>query len=123
MSELQHTPGPWSVQVYESLEDAHDDGGFDWADKWDSDRLGRPACVWQGTPAEGCTGLPGCVETTEGNARLIAAAPDLLAACGLMLAILEQEYGVACKNGYFPAVLPALEHGRAALAKAKGDTA
>jgi hypothetical protein len=54
-------------------------------------------------------------ETTEANARLIAAAPDLLKACEVMLAdLLEMENIVG--------VRASVVIGRAAIAKAKGGT-
>jgi hypothetical protein len=61
---LKHTPGPWT--------------------KGDTDYFyGGPAIMAQGSivAAVSYAGAPcGCSETTTANARLIAAAPDLLAA-------------------------------------------
>lgn len=84
MDKPSHTPGPWVVEVYDDIEQAMDACGFKWTfGEWDAERLGRPAAVWQ-LHGTGHTGLPGSIETTEANARLIAAAPDLLAACRML---------------------------------------
>jgi hypothetical protein len=109
MSGLKHTPGPWIATSYDSIEDAHDNGAFRWCDDWPEER-GRPSEVWRGTTEGGATGLPGSVETTEANARLIAAAPDLLAAL---------EYIVAWNPSDWSAE-KARDLARAAIAKAKG---
>ena len=85
----KHTPGPWSLQLpdYESAEAARDE----WDDSPDDESLRRAAedaagalisaRNWQAfarvfTFVSGRRDLVG-----EANARLIAAAPELLAAC------------------------------------------
>lgn len=110
-----YTPGPWGVEVYASLEDAHANHAFRWANFW---RHGsRPACVWRETGA-GQTGLPGSVETTEANARLIAAAPEQHEALIEGRAVIA---GAINEYGSHPAWEHALKVIDAAIAKAKGE--
>lgn len=59
----------------------------------------------------------------KANANLIAAAPDLLAACKAMYAELRREYGHCVANGYWPDMKPKLEAWAAAIAKAEGGAA
>jgi hypothetical protein len=73
-----HTNKRWMVEVYSDLAEAKELSGFEWADSWPFQSL--PASVWEVSKSGGMCGLPGSVETTEANARLIAAAPDLLEA-------------------------------------------
>ena len=100
----QHTPGPWVAEVFESLDDAKETSGFEWISRWRWDS--PPAAVWR-QEGGGIAGLPGCIETTAANARLIAAAPDLLEALERVVAIADRdttEFNTA----------------KAAIAKAKG---
>lgn len=69
----QHTPGPWQVDRYGHVTPANGDGSSIAA-----------VTLWDGaanTPAE--------LAESQANARLIAAAPDLLAVMGATLATLQ----------------------------------
>jgi hypothetical protein len=57
----------------------------------------------------------------EANARLIAAAPDLLEALEGAYRVLDADYGHGVDNGYWPTVAPLLSQIRAAIKKAKGQ--
>lgn len=75
------SPGPWCVQVFDTIGQAMD-YGFEWAEyEWDDKRCrGKPAMVWEGESLASSTGLPGSIEVGEHNADLIASAPTDLAA-------------------------------------------
>lgn len=104
MSDMKHTPGPWLYdgdafvyslnshdynRIYFQIQGGHDD---------DQKRITQ--------------------EELEASAMLAAAAPDMLAALELSLAVLEQLDGVRhLTNQEFPA----LDATRAAIAKAKGE--
>ena len=101
MSEPKHTPGPWVVDY--------------------SPKTGRPLGITapgdEGIPgAVGCVvrrngiGLPGS-ETAQANARLIAAAPDLLRILGELCRYAE---------GANSKVDDLIDEARAAIAKAEG---
>jgi len=100
MSEVKHTPGPWFAvrnSCYWEVNPAREVGDYD-----------TPFTV-----ADCCASDPG--DTTglqEANARLIAAAPDLLAALEGLLAILDA--GALYETQSVAA--------RAAIAKATGAT-
>ena len=51
---------------------------------------------------------------------LNTAAPDLLAACKQLLALVEETYR-GTEQGYWPSVKPIIEAGRAAIAKAEKE--
>lgn len=73
-----HTPGPWTVLEFaDAHEAAAKDGGWEWATGF-APLLEPVGSVWQ-VYENGITGLPGNIETTLPNARLIADAPALLA--------------------------------------------
>lgn len=112
----EHTPGPWIVEYHENITRAHAEGSHLWTNHWRPE-FGRPASVWQAI-GEGWTGLPGKIETTEANARLIAAAPDLLEAAEMLDAVLSRGWMSDGSNDLLPG------HGalKAAIAKAKGET-
>lgn len=90
------------------------------------------ACVWKDA-GTGLTGLPGCIETTAANARLIAAAPELyeaLVACADSLeAELQARYPVEAEgHSPYPAMkrrydrdMEEVSKARVALAKARGE--
>ena len=92
---MKHTPGPWN---YQEESDAYTHIVRD------SD--GKYVC--------------GCSQHTSGdaeaNARLIAAAPELLAACKLIAAYVANG-DADCRSNTFMA---ALQQGNAAIAKAEG---
>lgn len=87
----QHTPGPWMMLGREVLGPAFD-GTY------------RSICdrVRGGSP-----------EQADSNVRLIAAAPELLAACAALVGVIDRKPDREC-----PAA--ALEIARAAIAKAEG---
>lgn len=62
----KHTPGPWRVEIDDSPDAA-------WAWQW-------PTIVSDEYEVVGTEGIYGDLETDMANARLIAAAPDLLEA-------------------------------------------
>ena len=92
----KHTPGPWKANLYL--------GGAYAINRMapNGERLGRIAVV------------DGMIET-KANARLIAAAPDLLEAAKNLLAMTEGQT-------IFNYMEPQLEAVRAAIAKAGGGT-
>lgn len=97
----KHTPGPWRVEIDDSPDAA-------WAWQW-------PTIVSDEYEVVGTEGLYGDLETDMANARLIAAAPELLVALQLMVdRFLDTEgsYGVWENE--------AIEAARAAIAKATG---
>ena len=102
MSESKHTPGPWTV-------DWSDDGPLIYT----GDLL--IASVSGSTEHVEVQGLDG--ETTEANAWLIAAAPDLLAALERILARVET-LNLFAEHGEDAKVV---EQARAAIAKAQGQ--
>ena len=56
----------------------------------------------------------------DSDARLIAAAPDLLAALESAEAQLSIDYPGASREKYWPTIAPVIEQARAAIKKAKG---
>ena len=88
-----HTSGPW-----------HYNNGFIWSKRY--------RCI--------CEVYPNIEITNDdiSNARLIAAAPDLLAACEELL---RESIAIATERGYRPDMFDTIRNGRAAIAKAKGE--
>jgi hypothetical protein len=84
----KHTPGPWIVA---------------------RDMRGTGNMLVDGVVNAEGRGIANCGTNGEGNARLIAAAPDLLEALESLL------------NDQRDASLPALVRARAAIAKARGE--
>lgn len=106
MSEAKHTPGPWRVVEI--------DGGFapcriDGADGTRVVDYNDQHRIYDWNDDHGKTW-----KTLDADASLIAAAPDMLAACG---AILSCEAILAAGEGR---TSPALDMVRAAVAKAMG---
>ena len=103
----QHTPGPWQAEG--------DEGRF---------RLGKArfeASVYQlitdqrgGERLADVRAVQGGEDEAWANARLMAAAPDLLACCRAMLELHESGSWGAPPGEYLPAL-------RAAIAKATGE--
>ena len=96
--DLKHsfTPGPWKVEAYKFHLEIWPDPG---------NKLGCGTMIAQTHPWEPGTGK----DTDIANATLIAAAPELLAACKAMLAADDElDYPVVVKQA------------RAAIAKAEG---
>lgn len=83
------TPGPW--RWYKDTEDSHGEGEY-------SD-LGSPngtVLSYSVKTAHANVDFSACIEVSEANARLIAAAPDLLQACrALYHAMLSYKHGNA----------------------------
>lgn len=105
----KHTPGPWTVEEFPSVQAAQEQGWFEWAG--DKEEWGPVGLVWKRGERGGITGLPGSVETTLANARLIAAAPDLLDA-------LRDLVATACAVDDYEGVPEAVNRARAAIARA-----
>ena len=95
-----HTPGPWEVE----------------GDQIVTTDAGIPICS---TPLadEIAWGGPDLINEVEANARLIAAAPDLLATVKLLI-----ERACPHPDEMTPEEYAALESARAAIAKAEGGT-
>lgn len=98
MSGVKHTPGPWFGQA-----------GF--SDDVEITAESREGMVAICSMELGFTGRIGVEQ--EANARLIAAAPDLLEA----LAVLVTD----CSQIWSEAEFPALKQARAAIARARGE--
>lgn len=92
----KHTPGPWRAEIGDENEP--------WSHQW-------PRIVSDEYEVVGTEGLYGDFETDCANARLIAAAPELLAALKECVCALE-----TCGKDY-----RATELARAAIAKATGE--
>lgn len=95
MNESKHTPGPW----------------FHYDDRSSTE---RHEIVAMGKTVARVYCTNGCEAEDKANARLIAAAPDLLEACEAML---EEMQVWETEQGEHPAATLA----RAAIAKAKGE--
>ena len=119
----KHTPGPWAVR----------DDGMDYTCPIiDSPSVGKGyyASIATATqrdphPREG-GGIP--IATARANARLIAAAPDLLAALegvmnGCVYGEISQLPGEFCWKERSAPSIAALDQARAAIAKANGEGA
>ena len=104
-----HTPGPWIASVQRSKEGRH----LGWiveASEGRGGRIGWPSRAYADTNEE----APRDGKEQEANARLIAAAPDLLGAADYAAE------AIASVPAGFPVLDRALEHLRAAIAKAEG---
>ena len=105
MSESKHTPGPWFV-----FGNGHCVGG--------------PKGFIDGDPREQTAGVAMCGmrlrtdDEAEANARLIAAAPDLLAACEMLISDPSEEWS---QTAFDRRVGAARDLALAAVKKAKGD--
>ena len=106
----KHTPGPWFASPYE---------GF-----------GPMTTVRQGCPKTGMriastfeTTTPVHIERSEANARLIAAAPELLEAIQLILDQVDYTNGACSMAEMVGACLDArfIDQARNAIAKARGE--
>ena len=114
----QHTPGPWMTGDDKPMVNQHG---------------GRTRFVWDiltcdGRPVAAVSVATGVDAMTQGNARLIAAAPELLDACrravqamdGLL--VLSVETPNNDMHERFPWFSPWLYDMRTAIAKAEGGT-
>ena len=88
---MSHTPGPWTANGRFVFDESH----------------GAPIAMAQ------CASVS--MEDAEANARLMAAAPDLLAVCMALLAKAVPFDSVTADDGIIADM-------RAAVAKAKGET-
>ena len=102
----EHTQGPWEVRTVDSLFAVA--GPDDWIASIEVDELGHLADI------DGQN-----VATNKANARLIAAAPDLLAALEEVLPHLEDYFGK--EYGDDPPENDLLKRARAVIAKARGE--
>jgi len=104
---VKHTPGPWTARRMHT-------GGFDILDE-----RGRDVVTVYGGGVE--------TESREANARLIAAAPDLLEACQEFLPILERQLasvnpgGIADGSVAVQTATARIERLRASITRATGD--
>ena len=97
---MKHTPGPWrAVLTY-----VH------------SVREDRRTT----TSVADCGLTPSRAEEAQANARLIAAAPELLEACKELVAVSEQAPMMVARCG--PWLCRIVRNARAAIAKAEGTT-
>jgi len=104
-----HTPGPWVTKHRKG------DGAYCHTEVYSDLHGGIATCDW--TPENLGNGVTGTYR--EANARLIAAAPDLLAA--LQDAELQLEYmDLRSPSGTTPTILTRI---RTAIARAKGEDA
>lgn len=96
----KHTPGPWFCENGDNQWRVWDDEGW--------------ACI--------CDVHTGVEPDPSGatHARLIAAAPDLLAACQMFAE--AEDLARSSKWGGFGLYVDAMQLARAAIAKAKGET-
>ena len=104
---VKHTPGPWIIRTA-----SHGLPYQIWAP---GAFYGVPGRVGKSITRWGAISLPSSDEG-KANARLIAAAPDMLDALELALSVLAGE--LMTKS----ALIEALQKGRAAIAKATGAT-
>lgn len=72
--EANACPAPWVALFYDSIEEAHAGGEWEWCSG--ATLKGRPAEVYQET-SHGTTGLPGNVQVGENDAEFIVAARNL----------------------------------------------
>lgn len=132
MAEQKHTPGPWIFSEFckadgspiETVDDVADTVrqsaqrgtraqlfgvSLDDADAPDAEGRSTVVCYTGNGP------------NAHNNARLIAAAPDLLAALKEALSELATEYPIASRlAGNWPEMVPVFERINAAIAKAEG---
>lgn len=81
-----HTPGPWTV------EDIFEDGGLDIIIGYQIPDAGSPIPVAHICGVDEHGGPPKTKKEVAANARLIAAAPELLAACQQALLVVDEAY-------------------------------
>lgn len=75
---MSHTPGPWTIHddPPHTIGGEYDAGGY----RIDAHNIEQLAYVWRDTKRWGDNPTPFGAKEAEANARLIRAAPDLLAA-------------------------------------------
>lgn len=99
----EHTPGPWHLSLDRNGRDVYTDHGSPWLFGPD----GKPVIDFQQADYDS----EAWYKFKDADARLIAAAPDLLAACAAALAYSENGEGAGWRVA---------EMARAAIAKARG---
>ena len=106
MGNQGHTPGPWEAEYSDYGEEIWygGEGAGVWSIK------GPKECYLAGMGDESADEQ----ERAAANARLIAAAPDLLSAC-------EEIVALADDAGEVPVWVDAIDMARTAIAKARGD--
>jgi hypothetical protein len=110
MSAAKHTPGPWSADI---TSEGPYGGAFEvFAPNAGTGRWRRVICARNQHPE--------CAEEMAANARLIAAAPELLAACQ-MVVTLKRVGGML--PGVRELIDSVVEDAEAAIAKATGGAA
>jgi hypothetical protein len=129
VSEQRHTPGPWTCRsddgtTFADHADAHGEWGHNLDDMESEDSFNTASIAIRGDGKviamavhADATYIPSPIPELAANARLIAAAPDLLAACRTALEVCNL-YGNGTKM-----VDEAAEHLYAAIAKAEGGGA
>lgn len=108
----QHTAGPWSVPHF--AEDCGCECGHVFGEGQQG--MGSVCTIHFGGENEPR-------EVAAANGRLIAAAPDLLAALQHIVTTADSEAAAGGEMWYAEAVYPAVEAARAAIAKATGGAA
>jgi hypothetical protein len=98
MSESKHTPGPWAVHsIFPNVVVPYDQSSRSLGASEDEDadrkRYAVPIATAERDKMSGFS-HERTREEAEANARLIAAAPDLLAACEAMLLDYESQFGM-----------------------------
>jgi hypothetical protein len=116
---VQHTPGPWKVNdVLPRLSYIKEFRGRNWREVDAGEHYS--AVVVFSAPLSGDTAVP----EVEANARLIAAAPDLLAAVRAIAEEVPPMWGDDVRDGYVSLRLPEghIDTLFMALARAEGRT-
>lgn len=113
-----HTPGPWIVQSSTPTDSGHDHHAII-ADHGGDNRLPDHPVVASVIPY---VSTDGARRAQEANARLIAAAPELLEACEEITALASDSDAGHIGFADALALIRALsEEARAAIAKARGE--
>ena len=112
--DAKHTPGPWCMDRMRLGADKDRRSGFV-VNGPDADSWPQRVCDMR------CGRDKGWVEA-QANAALIAAAPDLLAACEAMSALLSEAGEWLCDGGWGTENAAIGAQSNAAIAKARGAT-
>jgi hypothetical protein len=102
----KHTPGPWRID-----ETAHHDCGYGRSSNAIVGKNGEPVVLFDPSGGEYAEAL----DPRSADARLIAAAPELLEALQILA---EHDFGT---TGWTPLLESAAIKGRAAIRKATGE--
>lgn len=110
--DAKHTPGPWHVETwsYEKSQTRPENEVFTIQTK--ADAIAQTLLLWR--PDQ----TPHNRDEEEANARLIAAAPDLLTACEELMKAESMQQG-SRSGGTMGQISTAIDIARAALAKAR----